>query len=694
MCRLKKQLHIVLILLFLSVKTSFLHAQACVDDYFSEEINTLTVQEPNDAIVTSQQEMLVAGDVLKYNSILKEGWLTKYSAKGNVLWTRRYYTSSYNYVVFNSVTEAESETFLVGGNIGDVDTASWPVVHLSQYAFLMKVDKYGNIIWAKTLGRVYIYTAFSDVQSMLVTKNGDYILSLSYSNEFINYSIVTALDKEGNIKWLTSLESTEKKADLGISKLRQLRNGNILFITSVSQYNSKYNYRESGCYIATINTDAGTRIWERFYVSVDSLLPLNVYDKITGITEFPNGSISFITSYASEKINNFRFTRQVLSYTVDSEGNFLKVAAYKINNAPYVASSAIQTNEDGSRVVLMDNADNAFLMKIDSEGKITWQNSFPSLGRSLETRIVLTTQYGYYFLCFVHDGGNKQLKLIKTDINGNIPCIQTASAITMQYISFASIHTLKLVYQQPGGVWNQFAWMNSTDYMLNQNFNCRKACCTDITDTAEKKNLCDTPYFILANNDTIRNSGTYSVVFKASTGCDSIVYYNINFAVTPKVSLGTDRCMGEKDTIIISATPGFNEYAWNGTRSLNATLSIQQPGAYNVTVTNNCGTAKDTLMVFKECAYEIKMPNAFTPNGDNTNDIFRVPSQVNNRLISFTVFNRWGQIMFHTTDMSKGWDGRFQNAPAPAGTYVYYVVMKSLDNRKNVSGKGYVTLLR
>jgi gliding motility-associated-like protein len=99
-------------------------------------------------------------------------------------------------------------------------------------------------------------------------------------------------------------------------------------------------------------------------------------------------------------------------------------------------------------------------------------------------------------------------------------------------------------------------------------------------------------------------------------------------------------------------------------------------------------------MVYKECAFEIKMPNAFTPNGDYKNDIFRVPPQIYNRLIRFSVYNRWGQMMFTTTDMGKGWDGRFQGQPAPTGTYVYYVVMRSLDNRRDISSKGYVTLLR
>ena len=696
----KRRLFIITALLFFSVKLCLLQAQACVDDYFYADINTLTVQEPNSTILTSQNEIVVAGDVLRYHSILKEGWVTKYSAKGTVLWTRRYYTSAYNYVVFNNVVQTENETFLVTGNIGNVDTTTWPVTHLSQFAFVMKIDKYGGILWSKALNQVYTYTfnAFSDVQSTIVTKEGDCVLSMSYfnTNAYTDYRLITKIDKDGNIKWLTSLNSTVQNASTGNSKIAQIKNGNIIFVTNASQYNAKYSYQESGFYFASIDNNTGLKNWERFYVGIDSLAPTQrAFGEITGIAEFPNGDLSFITSYAVAFIRNFHSTTQVFNFVTDSIGNYPHLYGYTNGTVPFYASSAVQTSPDGSRLILMDNADVPFLMEIQPDGNIKWQKSYGALGRSQQTKSVLTSNYGNYFLSFTQDGGSKTLKLVKTDLLGNIPCIQNTSSITMQDLTYTYYnHTLKLVYTPLGGTWNTFTWISTNDYTLSEDFKCRKACCTDVTDTAAKANLCDKPYYILPNADTIKSSGTYSVVLKASTGCDSIVYYPVDFAYTPSVSLGIDKCMGEKDTIMLSATQGYDTYYWNNISSPNFTYEVQQPGNYTVRVTNRCGSSIDSIMVYKQCEFEIKMPTAFTPNGDNKNDLFRVPPQIYNRLISFTVFNRWGQIMFRTSDVSKGWDGQFQNHPAPTGTYVYYVVMRSLDNRKNITGKGYVTLLR
>ncbi len=77
------------------------HSQICVDDYFGVGYTTITVQDPSDAIVTSQNEILLTGNVQRYHSLLQQGWLTKLSAQGSILWTRQYSTSIYNWVTFN-----------------------------------------------------------------------------------------------------------------------------------------------------------------------------------------------------------------------------------------------------------------------------------------------------------------------------------------------------------------------------------------------------------------------------------------------------------------------------------------------------------------------------------------------------------------------------------------------------------------
>ena len=69
------------------------------------------------------------------------------------------------------------------------------------------------------------------------------------------------------------------------------------------------------------------------------------------------------------------------------------------------------------------------------------------------------------------------------------------------------------------------------------------------------------------------------------------------------------------------------------------------------------------------------IPNAFTPNGDGLNDVFGVIPRldyVNQYRIS--IFNRWGQLLFESSDLNQGWDGTYQGEACPAGAYVYRIV--------------------
>jgi gliding motility-associated-like protein len=67
------------------------------------------------------------------------------------------------------------------------------------------------------------------------------------------------------------------------------------------------------------------------------------------------------------------------------------------------------------------------------------------------------------------------------------------------------------------------------------------------------------------------------------------------------------------------------------------------------------------------------VPNAFTPNGDGKNDIFK-PTYIGiTSLKYFRVFNRNGQLVFETNQQVKGWDGNIHGDPSPEGTYVWEV---------------------
>ncbi len=88
------------------------------------------------------------------------------------------------------------------------------------------------------------------------------------------------------------------------------------------------------------------------------------------------------------------------------------------------------------------------------------------------------------------------------------------------------------------------------------------------------------------------------------------------------------------------------------------------------------------------------IPSAFTPNGDGLNDIFRVGNLKYQKLVEFSVYNRWGQLVYNNTwDPSQGWDGTFEGAKQDMGVYNYIIILADPAGN-NIVYKGDVTLIR
>lgn len=88
----------------------------------------------------------------------------------------------------------------------------------------------------------------------------------------------------------------------------------------------------------------------------------------------------------------------------------------------------------------------------------------------------------------------------------------------------------------------------------------------------------------------------------------------------------------------------------------------------------------------------LAMPNAFTPNNDGFNDVFRIPPAVILDLKAFAIFDRWGNKVFTTNDISRGWDGTFKGQQLNAGVYVYMITGNTEQGKVIV--KGTVNLVR
>ena len=164
---------------------------------------------------------------------------------------------------------------------------------------------------------------------------------------------------------------------------------------------------------------------------------------------------------------------------------------------------------------------------------------------------------------------------------------------------------------------------------------------------------------------------------------------------------------GPRDTTVVVNQPlrltgtGAEIFLWTPATGLsdpniaNPVAKLSESQEYILKVRSAAGcSAKDTIDV---TVYKVNpglyVPNAFTPNGDGINDIFR-PIPIGMKAIKyFKIYNRRGQLIFTTNQQNLGWDGRFKGAPQDADVYVW--IVEGIDYQdQDIFQKGSVTLVR
>lgn len=202
-----------------------------------------------------------------------------------------------------------------------------------------------------------------------------------------------------------------------------------------------------------------------------------------------------------------------------------------------------------------------------------------------------------------------------------------------------------------------------------------------------------TYYNSVAKIDSLVTRGPYS-------GCDSIIT-TVDIVVYPKpnaiITASKPNPIGYKDTLTLAASGG-GTYLWLPLYHTDSVLSLTaaniDPVKYIVWVTNeyNCkDSAEYELKTRISDTCEFGFPNAFSPNGDDLNDIF-IPNLARcAELKYFVIFDRWGEKVFET-DKYEGWTGFYRNEPALLGVYIYYAEINT--PRGIRESKGSFTLVR
>ena len=189
-------------------------------------------------------------------------------------------------------------------------------------------------------------------------------------------------------------------------------------------------------------------------------------------------------------------------------------------------------------------------------------------------------------------------------------------------------------------------------------------------------------------NPLLDTSSTYIYIVNANGTCPpdtAIVSVLISTSPVVTITPTNDVCNSNVGSIIsiVDGIPPYT-YIWN-TNDTDASLFNLAAGDYSLEVTNSfgCNEVVDVTVLNDEidCDYHTYLPNVFSPNGDNENDVLYVRGK---GIQSFTliIYNRWGNKVFETTDINIGWDGSYRGIEQGNAVFVYYLTATFINGGK------------
>ena len=215
-------------------------------------------------------------------------------------------------------------------------------------------------------------------------------------------------------------------------------------------------------------------------------------------------------------------------------------------------------------------------------------------------------------------------------------------------------------------------------------------------------------------NDSIPNNsyinypiGSYSFVLEASiNNCMNLDTMILDVLERPVSIIGSNVIEGYSVLLVdfTNSSSIVNSYEWNFDNGTTTIVNDQSPqsisfvdvGDYFVSLIASNGFCKDTswlkITVLPYSVPSVFVPNVFSPNNDNVNDELQLTYE-NILEFNFNVYNRWGNLVYATKEVSDFWDGNIDGKEAKEGVYFYTYKGLGLNNAE-LSGNGFLTLLR
>ena len=658
-------------------------------------------------------------------------YISKLDSSGKFLWVKQMSVISSSAISVRGKAIATD----VAGNVfitGDLSENN-----LSGKCFVSKLNSSGNLLWTKQLGGSANGTAIKAdgvgnvYTTGLLSSQGDFDPGPGIFNlgNFGSTIFISKLDANGNFVWAKEVKGYQDtagsvifggggltgEASIALDGLQNIYiSGSFFGIVDFDPGPALYTLTGSGnngsqdIFVLKLAAD-GSFVWAKqmggayedlsVSMAVDNSGNIYTVGAFKETADFDPGPGAYILTSANgnpntfiSKLNgsgNFIWAKQLAggiqwcySATVDNYGNVYTTGYF---------GTTLDFDPGPGTYNLSPSGFDGFVSKLNADGNFVWAKQLEGNGTIISNSIVVDTwgdlySTGYFFggqvdfdpgpaTYYLTSGDGENIFVYKMS-----QCLNnTFSAITA---SACRNYTLNGQAYDTSGVYIQtLTNAAGCDSIITLHITITPPLFTTIAES-----ICVGQSF---NGHTAK--GIYIDTLVAVNGCDSIITLQLTVLTKPSPYLGVDTSLCAGDSLLLY--PGrFTTYTWQD-GSAQDHITVKKPGLYSVTVADNCGSATDEIKI-KEGICDINFPNAFTPNNDGLNDLFKILKPNNLTEYHLSVYNRWGQKVFETFDFSKGWNGSFNGQMQSSQTFVWYCEFKRQGNTNRTKKKGIVTLIR
>ncbi len=191
-----------------------------------------------------------------------------------------------------------------------------------------------------------------------------------------------------------------------------------------------------------------------------------------------------------------------------------------------------------------------------------------------------------------------------------------------------------------------------------------------------------------------KKSSYYNVLINTGDSCITSEPFLITPDKLDEIKIAADTSFCADDTILLA--PAFDGITYTVNGFTSSSVFVNKESDYTITATDvyGCERIFNTHVIRQNCSdCTAYVPGAFTPNGDGLNDLFKPKFYCVIPKFHLSIYNRWGKIIFESSDLNKAWDGMYAGNKLPTGAYVYFINYTTSPGITKMA-KGVIALIR